>query len=91
VPFSGICVAAVADVGVCIPIPKNIGEGVLRGCAFFRHLRCSSCRCGHCILILKNMGEGVLRERAFQRHLHALDDGLKLILLETKSFFCGEV
>ena len=59
-PFSGICIAAVADVGVCIPIPKN-------------------------------MGEGVLRERAFQRHLHALDDGLKLILLETKSFFCGEV
>jgi hypothetical protein len=36
--------------------------------------------------IPKNMGEGVLRECAFQRHLHALDDGLKLILLETKSF-----
>jgi hypothetical protein len=60
VPFSAICIAAVADVGVCILIPKN-------------------------------MGEGVLRERAFQIHLHALDDGLKLILLETKSFFCGEV
>jgi hypothetical protein len=60
VPFSGICIAVVTDVGVCIPI-------------------------------LENIGEGFLRERAFQRHLHALDDGLKLILLETKSFFCGEV
>lgn len=40
-----------------------------------------------CILILKDRGEGIVWECVFQRHLHVVDDGLKLILLGTKSFF----
>ena len=68
-----------------------LGEGVLKGCAFPEIFIAVVVGVGNAFQFRSTSSEGVRWEYAFQGHLNAIDDGLKLMLLETKFFFCGEV